>query len=59
MIDRRGKPTLIKRVINSKTGKITLKKKIRKCTIYVKATFKANKNRKAKTKTVKIVVKKK
>ena len=42
--------------INSRTGKITLKKKIKKCTIYVKATSKANKNRKARTKTVKIVV---
>lgn len=42
--------------INSRTGKITLKKKIKKCTIYVKATSKANKNRKAGTKTVKIVV---
>lgn len=42
--------------INSKTGKLKLKKKIKKCTIYVKATSKANKNRKARTKTVKIVV---
>ena len=42
--------------INSRTGKITLKKKIKKCTIYVKATSKTNKNRKAGTKTVKIVV---
>ena len=41
---------------HSKTGKLTLKKKIRKCTIYVKVTSKANKNRKARTKTVKIVV---
>lgn len=43
--------------INSKTGKTTLKKRIRKCTIYVKATSKANNNRMAKTKTIKIVVK--
>ncbi|MBR3200706.1 MAG: hypothetical protein IKG17_05165 [Mogibacterium sp.] len=43
--------------INSRTGKITLKKRIRKCTIYVKATSKANKNRKARTKIIKIVVK--
>ena len=43
--------------INSKTGKLTLKKKIKKCTIYVKATSKANKNRTGKTKTIKIVVK--
>jgi len=42
--------------INSRTGRITLKKKIRECTIYVKATSKANKNRKAGTKIVKIVV---
>ena len=42
--------------INSKTGKLTLKKNIRKCSIYVKATSKANKNRKAKTKTIKVVV---
>ena len=42
--------------INSRTGKITLKKKIKKCTIYVKATSKTNKNRKAGTKIVKIVV---
>jgi len=43
--------------INSKTGKLTLKKKIKKCTIYVKVTSKANKNRRARTKTIKIVVK--
>ena len=43
--------------INSRTGKITLKKKIKKCTIYVKVTSKANKNRRARTKTIKIVVK--
>ena len=42
--------------INSRTGKITLKKKIKKCTIYVKATSKANKNRKARTNTIKIAV---
>ena len=40
--------------INSKTGRLTLKN-TRKCTIYIKATSKANKNRKAKTKTIKIV----
>ena len=42
--------------INSRTGKITLKKAIKKCTIYVKASSKANKNRKARTKIVRIGV---
>ena len=42
--------------INSRTGKLTLKKGIKKCTIYVKATSKANKNRKAKAKTIKTAV---
>ena len=42
--------------INSRTGKLTLKKNIRKCTICVKATSKANKNRRAGTKFAKIVV---
>ena len=41
--------------INSKTGKLTMKRNIKKCTIYVKVTSKANKNRKAKSKTIKVV----
>ena len=43
--------------VNSKTGKVTIKKKTKKCTIYINATSKANKNRKAATKTIKIQVK--
>ena len=42
--------------INSKTGKLTLKKNIKTCTIHVKATSQANQNREAKTKTIKVVV---
>ena len=38
-------------------GKVTIKKKTKKCTIYINATSKANKNRKAAAKTIKIQVK--
>ncbi|SDW02068.1 Listeria/Bacterioides repeat-containing protein [Lachnospiraceae bacterium KHCPX20] len=43
--------------VNKKTGKVTLKKGTKKCTIKVKVTSPANKNRKALTKTVTIKVK--
>ena len=41
----------------SKTGKVTIEKKTKKCTIHINATSKANKNRKAAAKTIKIQVK--
>lgn len=43
--------------VNSKTGKVTIEKKTKKCTIHINATSKANKNRKAAAKTIKIQVK--
>ena len=50
------KPLKAGETVSWGTGKLTLNKKISKCTIYVTAKSKANKNRKAKTKTIKIVV---
>ncbi len=43
--------------VNSTTGKVTIKKGTKKCTIYIKVTSKESKYRKAKTKTAKIQVK--